>query len=114
MFATGDKICVDYKFEVLRLNVCGVEIMYIPLLDGHKWNIIIYCNHHTLGILSPTSEVYSSAAEIRLPQSYYSRLSSTLSKSCYFISFIIVIFSDIILWIHISAKPCKQYISHSV
>jgi hypothetical protein len=36
MFAIGDKICVDYKFEVLRLNVCGVELMYIPLLDGYK------------------------------------------------------------------------------
>jgi hypothetical protein len=36
MFATEDKICVDYKFEVPRLDVCGVELTHIPLLDGCK------------------------------------------------------------------------------
>ena len=66
MFAAEDKICVDYKFEVPRLDVCGVELTHIPLLDGCKWKIIVYCNHHKFGILSPISEVYSSAAEIRL------------------------------------------------
>ena len=36
MFPTEDKICVDYKFEALRLDLCGVELMYIPLLEGCK------------------------------------------------------------------------------
>jgi len=69
MSETEDKINFDYKFEILRLDVCGVELTYIPLPDGCKWKIIVYFNHHILGILSPASEVYSSAAEIRLPQS---------------------------------------------
>jgi len=69
MFATEDNLCVDYKFEALRLDLCGVELMYITFLDGRKWKITLYFNHHTLRILSPASEVYSSAAEIRLPQS---------------------------------------------
>jgi len=69
MFPTEDKICVDYKFEALRLDLCGVELMYIPLLEGCKWKIVVYCNHHTLGILSPASEVYSSVVEIHLPKS---------------------------------------------
>jgi hypothetical protein len=34
MFATEDKICVDYKFEALCLDMLGVELMYIPLLEG--------------------------------------------------------------------------------
>jgi hypothetical protein len=62
-------VCVDYKFESLRLDVCGLELMYITFLDGRKWKITVYCNHHKLWILSQVSEVYSSATEIRLPQS---------------------------------------------
>jgi hypothetical protein len=69
MFATKDKICVDYKFDDLRLDVCGVELMYIFLLDGCELKIIVYFHHHTLEIVSPASEVYSSAADIRLPES---------------------------------------------
>jgi hypothetical protein len=36
MFAKKDKVHVDYKFEALRLDVCGIELMYITLLDGCK------------------------------------------------------------------------------
>jgi len=36
MFAAEGKVCVDYKFEALRLDVCGVELLYITLLDGRK------------------------------------------------------------------------------
>jgi hypothetical protein len=36
MFATEDKVCVDYKFEALRLDMCGLELMYITFLDGRK------------------------------------------------------------------------------
>jgi len=36
MSETEDKINFDYKFEILRLDVCGVELTYIPLPDGCK------------------------------------------------------------------------------
>jgi len=36
MFATEHNICVDYKFEDLPLDVFGVELIYISLIDGCK------------------------------------------------------------------------------